>query len=94
MALRDGEAPDDAILLALLDRETEGMTIFELRNRVSADIDSIESALERLKDRGLIEIERTDGRVLIRPTSAAVDAVDRSSDESTWLDQIRERLPF
>lgn len=94
MALPDGDGADAAVLAALLDRGAEGMTIFELRNQVAADIDAIEGALERLKARDLIEIEHTDDRATIRPTDAAREFAGELADEPSWLEQIRERLPF
>lgn len=85
---------DGIILEALFERAEEGMTIFELRNQIEADIDTIESSLERLKDRGLIETERNENRVNIRPTDAALSMIVEDEQEPSFLEQIRERLPF
>lgn len=82
---------DVAVLQALRDRADEGMTIFEVRNRVAADIDRIERALERCKARGLIETDREDDRLVITITDAGVEAVDGATDVSL-VDRIRERL--
>lgn len=94
MARQEGDDADEAILVALLDRKDDGMTIFELRNQVHIDIDTIETSLERLKTRGLIETEYTDSRVTIRPTDAATDVVDVKSSDESFIDRMRERLPF
>ncbi len=80
-----------AVLEALRNRAEEGMTIFELRNRVAADIDTIERALERCKQRGLIETDVDGDRLIIRPTDAGIDAVTEAS-ESGLVDRIRDRL--
>lgn len=94
MAHQGGGDDDAVILAALLDRGEEGMTIFELRNEVHADIDTIEGALERLKVRELIEIDHTGGRVIIRPSDAAKTVVDTGDPDDSVIDRIREWLPF
>lgn len=82
---------DAAVLEALRNRAEEGMTIFELRSRVAADIDRIEGALERCKERGLIETDHDGDRLVITPTDAGVRAVTEDRDRS-FVDRIRERL--
>lgn len=91
---RQEDERDAAVLAVLSERPEEGMTIFELRSQVDADIDTIESSLERLKSRDLIETEQADDRLTIRPTEAAMDVADDRTETSSWIDQIRERLPF
>lgn len=91
---RQEDERDAAVLAVLSERPEEGMTIFELRSQVDADIDTIESSLERLKSRDLIETEQADDRLTIRPTEAAMDVTEERSETPSWIDQIRERLPF
>lgn len=91
MAHQDEEW-EGVILEALLQRAEEGMTIFELRNQIDANIDTIEASLERLKDRGLIQTEQTDGRVSIRPTERALRLHREESTAQSWFERIREWL--
>lgn len=86
-----GDDVETAILAALRERADEGLTIFELRHRVPADIDTIESCLEGLKARDLIETERSEGRLTIRPTDAGMQHIDRG-DDGSWFERIRQRL--
>lgn len=84
---------DTAILEALVDRSEEGMTVFELRAAVDEDIDAIETALERLKSDGLIEVEKKGERTCIKPADGV--SLDPSADGNrSVLDELRERLPF
>ena len=94
MAPRSLDEPDAAILESLLDRGEEGMTIFELRNHVKADIDTIERALERLKAMELIETEYVGDRVTIRPADSAQQFIMVDEDDDTLLGRFREWLPF
>lgn len=57
---RDRDAVEVAILDALVARAEDGMTVLELRSRVDADIDRIETALNTLKDDGLIRVEHSE----------------------------------
>lgn len=81
------------ILEALAGRADEGMTIFELRNHVDVDIDTIETTLEQLKAEGLITTAEVDGRLVIRPTSSGLATVE-DADADGVLDRLRERLPL
>jgi len=83
------------VLDALVDRAEDGMTVFELRAAVDADIDAIEDALAGLKDDGLISVEEEDGRVRIHPDRRVVpDPSEGPEDDRGFLDAVRERLGF
>ncbi|MFW6448654.1 MAG: DUF6432 family protein [Halobacteriota archaeon] len=82
---------DRAVLEALRNRAEDGMTVFELRNRVTADIDRIEEALERCKEAGLIEADRDGDRLVLYPTEAGLRAVDEA-DSDGLVDRLRDRL--
>lgn len=84
---------ESTVIDALTERAEEGMTIFELRHQVTADIDTIEEALESLKADGLIETDHSGTRVVIRPSDTALKAAQGTEDESI-LDRFRERLPL
>ena len=90
---RDRDETEVAVLDALADRREKGMTVFELRSRVDVDIDRLEAALADLKEDGLIEVTNDDERTVIVPEEGVVGPVDPDDDES-FIDQIRERLPF
>jgi len=89
---RDRDDTEVAVLDALADRRDEGMTVFELRSRVDADIDTLEAALADLKADGLIEATEERERTVIRPEEGVVGSVE--NDESDIFDEIRDRLPF
>jgi DNA-binding transcriptional ArsR family regulator len=89
---RDRDEVEVAVLDALADRREEGMTVFELRSRVDVDIDTLESALATLKEDGLIEAHQEEYRTVIVPEDGVVGPVD--PDDSSVLDQIRDKLPF
>jgi len=91
---RDRPAVDVAVLDALVERAEEGMTVFELRAAVDADIDRIEAALSRLKDDGLITVDREDGRVRLYPHERVVPDPDAAAerDAAGLLDRLRRRL--
>ncbi|WP_436928306.1 DUF6432 family protein [Halosimplex halobium] len=89
---RDRDEVEVAVLDALADRREEGMTVFELRSRVEVDIDTLEDALADLKEDGLIEAHQEDHRTVIVPEDGVVGPVD--PDDESFVDQIRERLPF
>ena len=88
---RDRGATEVAILDALVDRQ-DGMTVFELRSHVEADIDDLEAALSSLKSDGLIEAESDDGRTRIVPDDRVVPDPGEDERENSFLDQLRERL--
>lgn len=94
MSLQGDEGADREILEALIERTEDGMTLFEIRNQVEADIDAIEASLERLKARDLIETDVSEDRVTIRPAPGATGAIEVGDDGGSVLERIRERLPF
>lgn len=84
------------ILQALVDRPDEGLTVFELRTHVGADIDAIEDGLAALKRDGLIEVEegpREGASAVIKPARHLVSAAE-PGDGGSAFQRIRERLPF
>jgi DNA-binding transcriptional ArsR family regulator len=85
---------DVAVLDALVDRAGEGMTVFELRSEVDADIDAIEAALSRLKADGLIDVEEAEERTLIYPADRVVPDPGEAAEPPSLVEEIRRRLPF
>jgi hypothetical protein len=89
---------DVAVLDALVDRADEGLTVFELRSQVAAveaDIDDIETALSRLQDDGLIEVEDGDQRARIYPADRVVpDPGEVNDGPPSIVEELRRRLPF
>lgn len=92
-AYRDRDETEVAVLDALADRREEGMTVFELRSRVDADIDRLEDALAELKADSLIEVNNESERTVIVPEDGVVGPADLD-DEESLLDAIRRRLPL
>lgn len=93
---RDRGEVELAVLEALVDRHEEGMTIFELRSHVDADIDSIENALASLKEDDLIAVENGPGETgsaTIKPADRVVPTGEETDDES-FLEWLRGQLPF
>lgn len=90
---RDRDEVDVTILEALVDRSDGGMTVFELRAAVDEDIDTIETALERLKRDGLITAEQEGNQTKIRPAQRVIDNPPEEPERSMF-DELRERLPF
>lgn len=90
---RNRRAIEVALLDALVDRADEGMTVFELRAVVDADIDAIEEALAALKRDDLITVSGGDDRVVILPADHVVpDPSEPLENGSGLLDTIRKRL--
>ncbi|ADQ68337.1 hypothetical protein C499_14515 [Halogeometricum borinquense DSM 11551] len=82
-----------SVLDALVDRAEEGMTVFELRAAVDADIDTIEEALSSLKSDGLITVDSGEDRVVILPDDRVVpDPGEEPEDEQSFIDAIRDRF--
>lgn len=92
-AYRDRDETEVAVLDALADRREEGMTVFELRSRVDADIDNLETALAELKADSLIEVTNDSERTVIVPEDDVVGPAEAEDDESL-IDAIRRRLPL
>ena len=91
---RDREEVEVAVLDALVDRNEDGMTVFEIRSRVEADIDELETALASLKEDELIEANKGDHRTLITPADRVIPDPEESVEDPTIVDRIIERLPF
>ncbi|PSP56346.1 MarR family transcriptional regulator [Halobacteriales archaeon QS_1_67_19] len=92
---RDREEVEVAVLDALVDRNGEGMTVFELRSHVEADIDELEAALASLKEDGLIDANTGDRRTLITPDERVVpDPDEQGEGDPSFVDRIIDRLPL
>ncbi|PSP94239.1 MarR family transcriptional regulator [Halobacteriales archaeon QS_4_62_28] len=88
---RDRPDTEVAVLDALADRPEDGMTIFELRSHVDADIDHLEDALSSLKTDTLIEVSSNGDRTVLTPEEHAVGQYDPGDEESV-LDAIKRRF--
>lgn len=86
--------PDVAVLDALVDRAGDGMTVFELRSEVDVSIDEMETALERLKGDGLIDVQTADGRTRIHAADRVVPDPGEDVEPPSLVEEIRRRLPF
>lgn len=90
---RDREDTQVAVLDALADRNGDGMTVFEIRAKVGADIDAIEAALAELKADDLIEVD-TQGNETVITVKERVIGLEDPSDGTDLFDQLRKRMPF
>ena len=91
---RDRDATEVAVLDALVDRNDEGMTVFELRSHAEVSINDLEEALESLKDDGLIDVDESGGRTVIKPADRVVPDPDADEGDPSLIDELRDRLPF
>ena len=91
---RNREEVEVAVLDALVDRNEDGMTVFEIRSHVEADIDDLETALANLKEDGLIEANDGDHRTLITPDDRVIPDPDEEVEEPSFVDKIIDRLPL
>ncbi|MFP8952063.1 DUF6432 family protein [Natrialbaceae archaeon A-arb3/5] len=92
---RDRERTEVAVLDALVDRADDGMTVFEIRAAVEAEIDELEDALATLKDDDLIVVEPGGNETVIKPDDRVVpDAPTVEDDEESISEWLRERFPF
>jgi len=91
---RDRPGTEVAVLDALVERSNGGMTLFELRASVDADIDGIEDALESLTAAGLVHAEEDDGRTKFTVDERVVPGPedDEGAAEGSLLDAIRRRI--
>lgn len=89
---RDRDEEEVTILDALCDRPDSGMTIFELRSRVDVDIETLEPALNNLREDGLIEVDYGEDRSVIRPDDSVMPENDQQSGPDGWVGRIRRRL--
>lgn len=80
-----------AVLDALVDRNDEGMTVFELRAHVDAGIDDLEAALSELKADDLITAEEKGNRTVITVDERVVPDSEPEPPEGL-INRIRERL--
>ncbi|WP_121821727.1 DUF6432 family protein [Halostella salina] len=92
---RDRDAVEVSVLDALVDRSEDGMTVFELRSHVEADIDELEGALATLKEAGLIHVDENGDRTVIMPDERVVpDPGETVTEDESLVDRVRDRLPF
>ncbi|WP_132056957.1 DUF6432 family protein [Halorussus amylolyticus] len=91
---RNREPVEVAVLDALVDRNDDGMTVFELRSDVDVDIDDLETALANLKEDGLIHASSGDHRTLITPDERVVPDPEEADQEPSFVDRVIERFPF
>jgi hypothetical protein len=92
---RDRDEAEVAVLDALVDRSEEGMTVFELRSGVDVDIDidDLETALARLKEAGLIDVEHEEEAMRIYPVDRVVpEPTNNDEDEPSLLERLRQKL--
>ena len=88
---RNRDPVEVSVLDALVEWRNDGMTVFELRAEVDADIDDLEEALSSLKADGLIELENEGNRSVILPADRVVPE-ETGQEGSSFLDRIRERF--
>lgn len=87
---RNRDETELAVLDALVDAGEDGLTVFELRSQADVGIDEIEEALPDLKEEGLIEVDRDDERMVIKPDEKVVPDPDRNEDDEFSLgDRVR-----
>jgi len=92
---RDRKSTEVAVLDALVDRADDGMSVFELRAAVEADIDDLEEALSTLKADSLIVVESDTSETVIKPADRVVPEVPTDEDDEQSIgDWLRDRLPF
>jgi len=89
---RDRRDVEVAVLDALADRREEGMTVFELRSRVEADIDDLEDALAALKEDGLIAAEENGRRTVILVDERVIPDEPAAAEQGGIVDSILDRL--
>jgi len=89
---RNREQTEVAVLDALVDRNSEGMSVFELRSHADAGIDELETALSRLKDDNLISAEQTDNRTVIRVNERVIPDTEPTQQDPDLFDRLRDRI--
>lgn len=89
---RDRDDVEVEILDALVDRHEAGMTVFELRTRVDVDIETLEPALNNLRDDGLITIDYGEDRSVIRPEDRVVPSQRREGVEDGFGQSLLRRI--
>jgi len=91
---RDRSDVEVAVLDALADRQDEGMTVFELRSRVEADIDDLEDALAALKDDGLIDAKENGERTVILVDDRVIPDEPPTGQDRSIFEVVRDWLGF
>ena len=81
-----------AVLEALADRLEDGMTVFELRSQVGADIDELESAIAGLKEADLISAEDVGNRTVITVDDSVVEEETPEDGDNDIFQRILDRL--
>ena len=92
---RDREETQVAVLDALVNRAEDGMTVFELRAAVTAEIDDLEAALATLKKAELIVVESATSETVIKPAPKVVPEQETTdTGDESLTDWVRKRFPF
>lgn len=91
-AYRNRTDSEVAVLDALVERPDGGMTVLELRTRADVTIDELETALGELKRDDLIDVEKNGDRTVILPDESVLP--DPDTESPSFLDRLRDRLPF
>jgi predicted transcriptional regulator len=91
---RDRDETEVTVLDVLAERDDDGMTVLAIRAEVDADIDTLETALENLKDDALIEARRNNGRTVIAVEDHVIGPDSTDTDSDDFFDQIRRRFPL
>lgn len=91
---RDRDEIEVQVLDALVDRNDEGMTIFELRSHAEVSIHDLEAALEALKADGLIDVDNSGSRTVIKADERVLPETGTGTNERSLFEELRERLPF
>lgn len=81
-----------AVLEALADRLEDGMTVFELRSEVGADIDELESAIAGLKEADLIAAEEVGNLTVITVDDSVVEEETPADNDNDIFQRILDRL--
>lgn len=91
---RERDETEVAVLDALVDRTEGGMTVFELRAAVEAEIDELETALAELKAAGLITVENDDEPMRIYPDDRVVPEFDGddTSDRISIIESLKRKI--
>jgi len=90
---RDRDDAEVAVLDALANRGSEGMTVYELRSHADVDINRMETALSNLKADDLIEASEDGQRTVIVPHEDVITSGE-PDDDGSFIDDIRDHLPF
>lgn len=91
---RDREETQVTVLDALVDRNEDGMTVFELRAAAEVSIDQLEEALARLNDDDLIVVDDSGGETVIKPAERVVPDPTDDENGGTFGDWLRDRFPL